>query len=252
MANPVLNRTFNRENLQYGPAGVEIPTVDGVQTASGTGARMTMDGVVSRTLALFGVLAVTAVFTWMTQAVWLILPALVVAIGLGLWATFSKKVRPAVMFGYAAAEGVVLSALTYVFDIVYPGIGFQAVLATTVTAGVVFAAYRSGAIRVTPKFRQIMMFALIGYMGFALINLVFGMFAGSSGIYSSQFGWIAALIGVGLSAFTLVMDFADIEEGIGIGLPAQEEWRAAFGLMVSLVWMYTEILRLLAILRGND
>lgn len=245
MANPVLSRTFAREEQSFGPAGVEIPHV-----VVGND-RMTMDGVVSRTLALFGVLAVAAGLTWTFEATILMLPALFVAIGLGLWATFSKKVRPAVMFGYAAAEGVLLSGLTYIFNLLYPGIGVQAVVATTATAGIMFAAYRSRAIRVTPKFRQIMMFALLGYLAFSVVSMLIGMFTGTS-LFMSEFGWIAALIGVGLSAFTLVMDFADIEEGIGIGLPAQEEWRAAFGLMVSLVWMYTEILRLLAILRGND
>lgn len=245
MANPVLTRAFAREEQTFGPAGVEIPHV-----SVGT-EKMTMDGVVSRTLALFGVLLAAAALTWTSGMVILALPAMFVALGLGLWATFSKKVRPAVMFGYAAAEGVFLSGLTIVFDMIYPGIGVQAVLATTATAGVMFVAYRSRAIRVTPKFRQMMMFALLGYLAFSVVSLVIGMFTGTS-LFYSQFGWIAALIGVGLSAFTLVLDFADIEEGIGVGLPAQEEWRAAFGLMVSLVWMYTEILRLIAILRGND
>jgi len=245
MANPVLTRAFARQDQTFGPAGVEIPHV-----SAGT-EKMTMDGVVSRTLALFGVLLVAAALTITTNMVILALPAMFVALGLGLWASLSKKVRPGVMFGYAAAEGVFLAGLTVLFNMIYPGIGIQAVLATTATAGVMFVAYRSLAIRVTPKFRQMMMFALLGYLAFSVVSLVIGIFTGSS-LFSSQYGWIAALIGVGLSAFTLVLDFADIEEGIGIGLPAQEEWRAAFGLMVSLVWMYTEILRLLAILRGND
>lgn len=245
MANPVLTRTFARDEQSFGPAGVEIPHV-------GVGAdRMTMDGVVSRTLALFGVLVVAAGLTLTTGAIGLAIPAMFVALALGLWASFSKTVRPVVMFGYAAAEGVFLAGLTSIFDSFFPGIGVQAVVATTATAGIMFVAYRSRAIRVTPKFRQMMMFALLGYLAFSVVSMLFGMFTGNS-LFTSQYGWIAALVGVGLSAFTLVLDFADIEEGIGIGLPAQEEWRAAFGLMVSLVWMYTEILRLLSILRGND
>jgi uncharacterized YccA/Bax inhibitor family protein len=245
MSNPILTRALDRAAGQpMGAAGVEIPGI--------APQRMTMDGTVSRAIALFAILAVTAAITWTLNLVALAFPAMFVGLGLALWASFSKKVRPGVIMAYAAVEGVFLAGLTLLFESAYPGIAAQAVTATMVTAGVVFIAYRRQVIRVTPRFRQIMMFALMGYLGFALINLGFAFFSGGSGVYSSSFGWLIALLGVGLAAFTLVMDFANIEEGIGMGLPADEEWRAAFGLMVSLIWMYTEILRLLAILRGDD
>ena len=246
MANPVLSRTFapaQQQPWQPTPSGVEVPTI--------TADKMTMDGAVSRTLALFGVLVVAATLTWISGAVVLAIPAMFIALGLGLWASFSRKVRPGVMIAYAAFEGIFLAGLTFIFESMFPGIAAQAVLATLATAGTVFVAYRRQVIRVTPRFRQIMMFALIGYMVFALLNVMVSLFTGNSA-YNSSFGWLIALVGVGLSAFTLVMDFADIEEGVRAGMPADFEWRAAFGLMVSLVWMYTEILRLLAILRGDD
>ncbi len=84
-------------------------------------------------------------------------------------------------------------------------------------------------------------------MGFALINFVVGMIAGNAGVYSSGFAWLAGLVGVLLAAFTLNLDFEAIVDGSRRGLPVENEWRAAFGLTASMIWLYMEILRLLAI-----
>jgi uncharacterized YccA/Bax inhibitor family protein len=129
----------------------------------------------------------------------------------------------------------------------YPGIAQQAVLATLCTAGAMFAAYRFGWIKVNARFTRVMTFALIGYMAFAVINLGVGLFTNSAGAYGSSFGWLIALAGVGLAAFTLNLDFEAIVVGSREGLPVENEWRAAFGLVSSLIWLYVEILRLLAI-----
>jgi uncharacterized YccA/Bax inhibitor family protein len=86
----------------------------------------------------------------------------------------------------------------------------------------------------------------MGYFVFAMVNLGFALFAGVS-IYTSSFGWLVALFGVGLAAFTLNLDFEAIRQGVEQKLPEQMEWRAAFGLTVTLIWLYIEILRLLAI-----
>jgi uncharacterized YccA/Bax inhibitor family protein len=114
-----------------------------------------------------------------------------------------------------------------------------------------FAAYRFGWVKVDARFTRFMMFALIGYMVFALVNLGFSMFAGMS-VYSSPFGWLIALVGVGLAAFTLNLDFEQIRQGAAERWPKEMEWRAAFGLTASLIWLYVEILRLLSIFNQND
>lgn len=243
MANPVLTRSLNGIYNETSAAGVEIPRL-------GT-ERMTVEGTMARTVQLFVVLLITATATWVTGLAVLAFPAMFIGLGLALWASFSRTVRPGVIVAYAAVQGVFLSGLSQLFESFYPGIVMNAVIATLATAGSIFVAYNRGWVKVTNKFRKMMTFALVGYMGFALINLGVGMFTGNS-VYGSSFGWIAALIGVGLASFTLLLDLADIEEGVGVGAPKDMEWRAAFGLMVSLVWMYTEMLRLLAILRGDD
>lgn len=242
MSNPVMNRTL--ESIERGPSGVEIPQV--------TTERLTVAGTMNRTISLFSVLLVAAVAAWIFQPMVLLFPAMLVGLGLALFASFSRKVRPAVMVGYAAAEGVFLALLSVLFESAYPGIAMQAVTATVTTAGLMFVAYQQRWIKVTNRFRAMMSFAILGYLGFAVVNLIFGMVTNSSGAYGTSVGWLIALAGVGLAAFTLVIDFADIESAAQLNVPAEYEWRFAFSLMVSLVWMYTEILRLLAILRGRD
>lgn len=241
MSNPVLNRALS--NIEYSPAGVEVPKI--------STRKMTVEGTMNRTMTLFAMFLVTAIVTWQMQLVGLIFPAMFVGLGLALWASFSKKVRVGVMIAYAAVQGVFVGGLSLIFETVYEGIVMTALSATLITAGIMFVAYRQQWIRVTSKFRQILTFALLGYMGFAIVNLFVAMLTGNSA-YSSSLGWLIALVGVGLASVTLVMDFADIEQAAQLGVDADFEWKLAFGLMVTLIWMYIEILRLLAILRGND
>lgn len=244
MANPVLTRQLNNEtSYEVSPAGIEIPHVGG--------ARMTLEGTINRTISLFGLLAISAAFTWVFNLAFLALPAALIGFGLAMWATFSKTVRPAVMMAYAVVEGVFIGGISLIFETIYPGIVMQAVTATLATAGVIFVAYKQKWVRVSNKTRKMFMFALMGYMAFGLINFGVAMFTGNSA-YNTSFGWMIALVGVGLASFTLVIDLNDVESAIRNGAPVENEWRAAFGLMVTMVWMYIEILRLLAILRGDD
>ena len=116
--------------------------------------------------------------------------------------------------------------------------------------GMLFA-YKSGRIRVTPKFTKVLMTALIGYVVLALVSFV-GSFFGASIYNMGGFGLIIATGGMVLAAFFLILDFDQIQKGIEAGLPEQESWRAAFGLMITIIWLYMEVLRVLSILRGND
>ena len=143
-----------------------------------------------------------------------------------------------------------LGGISGIFEAMYPGIVQTAVIGTFATAGSMFAAYRFGWIKVDARFTRIMTFAIMGYFVFAMVNLGFALFAGMS-VYTSPFGWLIALVGVGLAAFTLNLDFETIRQGVAQGWPEQMEWRAAFGLTASLIWLYIEILRLLAIF-NND
>lgn len=240
--NPAFNQAL-RTGIQA--SAMDQQQIDG-EFSRITATPMTMEGTTSKVLGMFLAVLAGAGVTWFLELYALLLPALFVGLGLGLWASFGKKVRPGVMMAYALVQGVFIGALSGIFESFYPGIVQTAVLGTFATAGSMFAAYRFGWIKVNERFTRIMSFALIGYFVFAMVNLGFALLAGTS-VYTSSFGWLIALVGVGLAAFTLNLDFETIRQGVAQGWPQDLEWRAAFGLTATLIWLYVEILRLLAI-----
>ena len=256
-SNPVLGRAFGNGKRGYAAFDPSSTTtqVDSSQledlynapaASSMRTGRMTIDDVVTRTGILFAVLVVTGAGAWtLNFGGGALMVGLLGGFVLAMVNSFSKTVRPALIVAYAAFEGVALGTLSHIYNSAYPGIVSQAVIATLCAfAGMLFA-YRSGKIRVTPKFTRIMLGALVGYFFLGIITIFTGFPGGSTGI-------LIGLAGVGLASFFLVLDFDQIEKGIAAGAPEQESWRAAFGLMVTVVWLYLEVLRLLSILRNND
>ena len=247
--NPVFNRVLKAPTVNQEAVDAQFEQIT-------SGNKMTFEGTSVKIAGLFIVLLAAAGATWLfapveTQIA-LLLPAALVGFGLALWLTFSRKINPVGVVIYAAVEGVFLGGLSSLFEQMYPGIVYTAVMATLVTAGGMFAAYYFGLIKVDARFTRIMFASLIGYGLFALVNFGFSMFTGGSmNAYGTEWGWAIALVGVGLAAFTLNLDFEDIKQGVAKGLPAEYEWRAAFGLTVTLIWLYVEILRLLSILRRD-
>jgi uncharacterized YccA/Bax inhibitor family protein len=154
---------------------------------------------------------------------------------------------------YALAEGVVLGAISRAYSEQYDGIVTQAIGATLGVFVVMLLLYRSRIIRVTDKFRRIIMGALLGLMAFYLVSFVLGMFGSMPSFINdaSPMGILFSVFVAGLAAFTLALDFDMIEQGVANKLPAHMEWYCALGLTVTLVWLYLEILRLLAKLREN-
>jgi uncharacterized YccA/Bax inhibitor family protein len=171
---------------------------------------------------------------------------------LGLVNSFSKTVKPALAIAYAAFQGLALGTISNMYNTAYDGIVSQAILVTlSAFAGMLFA-FKSGRIRVTPKFTKVLMTAMIGYLVLAVVSLVSSLITGTS-IYSiGGLGLIIATGGMVLAAFFLILDFDSIQKAIAAGAPESESWRAAFGLMVTIVWLYLEVLRVLSILRGDD
>lgn len=226
------------------------PSAGGAQTG-----RMTYDDVVIRTGALFGVLVTAAAATWVLTppgaGLGLVLPAMLVALGLGMWASLSKKIRPGVMVAYALLMGAALGGISQVYEAMWNGIVPSAIIGTLGAFTAMLVAYKTKLIRATPKFVRFMSIATMGFLVVVLINLGVSLFTGAS-LYSSPLGWVFSLIGVGLASLMLILDFDYIEQGVRNGLPQQFAWRAAFGLVTTLVWLYIEMLRLLSILRGSE
>lgn len=220
--------------------------------------RMTFDDVIMKTAACLGAVLVGAAITLTVGLPLASLLMLVGALGgfvLALVNTFKKQPSPALILAYAALEGLFLGGLTRILDTQYPGVGLQAVVGTLSVFAVTLLLFKSGKVRATPKAMRFFMIAIAGYALFSVVNLIMmltGVTNEPFGLRSGIIGVLIGLLAIGLAAFSLVMDFTSIEEGVRNGAPQRFSWTAAFGLTVTLVWLYVEIIRLLAILRGDD
>jgi len=236
-------------------------------TGAGTG-RMTIDSVVQKTGLSIFVVVVAAFITWVmtpdlgasgstlsqsdisTLYAWMAIGSLG-AFGLSLVNSFKRVISPALVLAFAALEGVALGALSKWFDYAFgDGIVIQAVIGTFAAFAGTLAAYKFFNIKVSDKFRMGVIAAMFGMVGLMLLQLVVGFFGADLGFSSlTGIGFVFSVLGLVLGIFMLVLDFDFVENGVRAGLPERESWRAAFGLTVSLVWIYTNLLRILAIMR---
>jgi uncharacterized YccA/Bax inhibitor family protein len=258
-SNPVLGRAFNQRGyaafdpstINSDPAALENLYNSPAASSLRTG-RMTIDDVVTRTAILFAVLVTVGAAAWtLNLGGGALMLGFIGGLVLAMVNIFSKTVKPALVIAYAAFQGLALGTLSNMYNTVYDGIVSQAILVTISAFAAMLFAYKSGRIRVTPKFTKVLMTALLGYFVLAMVSLV-GSFFGASLYSIGGFGLILAAGGMVLAAFFLILDFDQIQNSINAGVPQSESWRAAFGLMVTIVWLYMEVLRLLSILRGND
>jgi uncharacterized YccA/Bax inhibitor family protein len=258
-SNPVLGRAFNQRGyaafdpstINSDPAALENLYNSPAASSLRTG-RMTIDDVVTRTAILFAVLVTVGAGAWtLNLGGGALMLGFIGGLVLAMVNVFSKTVKPALVIAYAAFQGLALGTLSNMYNTVYDGIVSQAILVTISAFAAMLFAYKSGRIRVTPKFTKVLMTALLGYFVLAMVSLV-GSFFGASLYSIGGFGLILAAGGMVLAAFFLILDFDQIQNSINAGVPQSESWRAAFGLMVTIVWLYMEVLRLLSILRGND
>ena len=212
---------------------------------------MTLDGTVNKTGILLALCFGGAYLGWNAQA--LIMPAILIGFAIALFTIFRPKNSPYTAPAYAAIEGVALGAITAVFESVYPGIGIQAIGLTFGILATLLFCYKSGIVKPTENFRLMIISATGGIFILYLVNLIMSFFGNSIGfIHSNGIGGIAfSLFVVGIASLNLVLDFDFIEEGSEAGLPKYMEWYGAFSLMVTLVWLYLEILRLLAKIRSR-
>lgn len=229
---------------------------------------MTLKGTVNKTGILLLLSVLTAAFAWTQSVVTgpdgtaMVAPGVTVyalggAIGgfiLALVTVFKKTWSPVTAPLYALVEGFFLGAISAVFELKYPGIVFQAVLLTFGTLGALLAAYRSGLIRATENFKLGVVAATGGIALVYLVSMGLRLFGKDIPLIHES-----GLVGIGFSLFVvviaalnLVLDFDFIESGVEAGAPKYMEWYGAFGLMVTLVWLYIEFLRLLAKLQSRD
>ncbi|MFF8284666.1 Bax inhibitor-1/YccA family protein [Streptomyces albus] len=217
--------------------------------------RMTMDDVVARTGMTLGLVVVAAAVSWITGlSLGLAVGAGLVAMVLGFVQSFKRKPSPALILAYAAFEGLFLGALSNYVNQWVNGAAMQAVLGTMAVFTAVLVLYKTRIIRVTQRFYRFVMAAAIGFVLLMAVNLLFAVFGGGDGLgfRSGGLGILFGVIGVVLGALFLALDFKQVEDGIAYGAPKEEAWLSAFGLTLTLVWIYLEFLRLVAILQGDN
>jgi len=235
----------------YGPSVWQTPTQP-AQT-------MTLEDVLQKTAISLGALFLVAAAAYIFLPDVILIPAGIIG---GLCAFIAPLIvarrrtsSPAVNIFYAATEGLLVGAFSKIFESYYPGIIVQAVLATIIAAAVVLIAYRFGGFRVSSRGAKLVRTGMFAFIGVALVNLVLALFGVNLGLLPgpgqpvSWLAWLFALIGVGLAVFSLIEDFQYIEAGIAAGAPREQGWLAAFGLSVTLVWLYINLLRILSYIR---
>lgn len=258
--NPVLNQAaFDRGSAGTATAG-QAPPVPGLGSGGAPVRpltdRMTVEGTVYKTAFLLVLCLGAAAFAWrLAEQGILLIPGIgltfIVLLGIAMLTAF--KPHWAIVTGplYAVVSGVVLGAVSALFNAAYDGIVAQAVIGTIGTAGGVLVAYRVGIIRVTPRFRKVVVGATIGIMLLYAISIGLRWFGLDMPLLhdTGPLGIGISLVIIGVAAMNLALDFDFIEKASNAGVPARMEWYGAFGILVTLVWLYIEILRLLAKLR---
>lgn len=225
---------------------------------------MTIDTVVQRTAITLVVVVVAAAVTWvMTPSITdsantssaVIGTAVIGSLGafvLSMVNSFKKLISPALVLAFAVFEGIAMGGLSKLFDALFgSGVVTGAVLGTFAAFAGTLAAYKYFDIKVGNKFRTMVLGAVLGMIGLSVLELVLGLFGSSMGLFGfGAVGLLFSVIGLVLGVFMLVMDFDFVEQGVRNGLPERESWRAAFAITVSLVWIYTNLLRVLAYFRN--
>jgi len=249
--NPVLIRatgeSFGGETIEQG--SLTHPVI--------SGARLTMDDVIVKTGMLFALLLVGAFVGWSSPGLTFV--AFFLGLGLAFANIFKKQVSPGLVLAYGATEGVFLGGLSKMYATAYaetaPNLVSQAVMGTLIAFGTMLFLYKSNIIKVNGKFKKVFMVAMVSYLVIAVASLISSFFGVGEGwgFYGvGGLGMLLCIAGVALASFSLVMDFEMITQSIAQGAPEKEAWRMAFGLAITLVWLYTELLRLIAIFSGDE
>jgi uncharacterized YccA/Bax inhibitor family protein len=234
----------------------DLPSATSAQTG-----RMTVEDTVGKTIALFAVLIISAVVGWMFASPLVIGAGALVGFVLAMVNSFKKTPSPALIVAYAVFEGLFVGSISNYFNVAYDGIVTQAVIGTIAVIGITLFLFLSGRFRTSARMTKIVTVAMIGYIVYQLVNMAL-MATGVTGsatfglssmtIMGIPLGVVIGLVVVLLAAYSLVMDFESIQYGAKNGAPAVYAWQGAFGVLVTVVWLYVEILRMLAIARNNN
>ena len=241
----------------YPQQGYQQPGQYAPQQPVQTGGVMTIDDVITKSAITLGTVIGVAALTFMFMPARFLMAGMIISAIAGFVTVMvvaaRRVINPAAVLVYAAVEGIFIGAVSKLYESLWNGIVPAAVLATVVASAATLGAYKFFRIRVTNKFRKMVMIGTLAYAGVLLVNFVLSLFGINFlfGHGNMALLLLISALGVGLAVFNLILDFDYIEQGIAMQAPASESWRAAFGLTVTLVWLYIEMLRLLSYFRSN-
>lgn len=242
-SNPILSKAFN---------GAEsIPTKH----------QMSLNGVLNKSGLLLAIASIFAIYPWnlmfqarINEIKTITFGSMVIGFVVALCICFKPAISAICAPIYAAFEGFVLGGISAMLEIIYPGIALQAVAGTFATLGVVLLLYRLRLFNVNDKFRSVVLATTLGLGVIYFLSMVFHWFGVSVQLINGNGigGIMFSLIVIGIASLNLILDFDIIERGLHFGAPRYMEWYTAFGLMVTMVWLYVEIIQLISKIRSRD
>jgi len=257
--NPIFSRRGTVGQRTWSTPTPSVPQLDemyGAPSYAPPDARpMTIDDVVVRGFMTLGALVLSAALSWYFDlSMGVAVLAAIAGLILGLVVSFKQSTNPALILGYAVCYGVAIGVISRLYESLYSGIVLQAVLGTMLAFGGTLAVYALKIFRPTPKFTKFVIAAGFAAVGLMLINWIASIFVtGGLGLRTdSPIGWIFSVGMILLGCFFLLLDFDQIEQGVRAGVPERYSWLMAFGLTLSLVWLYLEILRFISYFTSND
>ncbi len=260
MANPTLSRQFGAlPGSSSSRTAATTATLRGAKIPFEVGNEdpMTISGTVAKTAFLLALVVGSGMWGWSlvqpetgTSAVpgWWFL-ALIGSVGLAIVTAFKPQLSMFTGPIYAITMGVTLGVISHIYNFRYEGIVLQAILATAAVFLVMLVLFVTGTIKVTERFRGIVIGATLGIFLFYMVTFVFSLLGVSIPLVTGPFGILVSVFIVSIAALNLMLDFDMIVRGTDAGAPRYFEWFGAFGLMVTIVWMYIEILRLISLAR---
>lgn len=254
-----LRRIYDQPAAQTQRPGIDTPetTAQRPPIDAPSDKPMTYENTINKIVMLFVLVVAGAAVGWFVPI--LMIPGVIAGLVLGLVNAFKKEPSPGLIVAYAVAQGLFLGGISGMLEGMFPGIVSQAVIGTLAVFAVTLLLFRSGKVRTSPKATKIFLVAMLGYLAFSVVNVIL-MFTGvTEGMFGARnitvmgipLGVIIGVLAVLLAAYSLVMDFEFVQNGVQNRVPEKWGWTAAFGITVTLVWLYLEILRILAILRGD-
>lgn len=248
--------TATADDTQSLEQAYDLPAATSAETG-----RMTVEDTVIKTVLAFAVLLAGAYVGWTFASPLVMIVGMIGGLVLGLVNTFKKVPSRGLIIAYAALQGIFVGAISMVFNSMWDGIVTQAVIGTLAVIGITMFLFLSGRFRSSARMTKVVTVAMVGYLIYQVVNLVlmatgvtgnaqFGL--SSANIMGIPLGLIIGVVVVFLAAYSLVLDFESIKIGAERGAPAVFAWQGAFGILMTVVWLYVEILRMIAIFRGNE